>query len=80
MPAVAVITIIGAILTVLVLAAYLIRVARILQRVKAKLGDVIVGVESAAQKTEPLGSILREINKDLAGADKGLQDVLTKQR
>lgn len=80
MPAVAVITIIGAILTVLVLAAYLIRVARILQRVKAKLGDVIVGVESATQKTEPLGSILREINKDLAGADKGLQDVLTKQR
>ena len=59
MPSAGVITIIGALLTVVVLAAYLIRVALILGRVNGKLGAVIVGVESAGQKTAPVGSIVR---------------------
>ena len=80
MPAAGVITIIGALLTIVVLAAYLIRVALILGRVNGKLGAVIVGVESAGQKTAPVGSIVREINKDLAGVDSALQGVLAKER
>lgn len=80
MPAAAVITIIGAILTVVVLAAYLIRVALILRRVSGKLSAVIAGVGSATEKTQPVGSIVREINKDLAGVDSALQGVLTKNR
>jgi hypothetical protein len=79
-PAAGVITIIGALLTIVVLAAYLIRVALILGRVNGKLGAVIVGVESAGQKTAPVGSIVREINKDLAGVDSALQGVLAKER
>ncbi len=80
MPAAGVVTIIGALLTVVVLAAYLIRVALILGRVNGKLGAVLVGVESAGQKTQPVGSIVREINADLTGVDKALQGVLTKER
>ena len=80
MPFAAVVTIIGALLTVIVLAAYLIRVALILGRVNGKLGAVLVGVESAGQKTQPVGSIVREINADLTGVDKALQGVLTKER
>ncbi len=80
MPAAGVVTIIGALLTVVVLAAYLIRVALILGRVNGKLGAVIVGVESAGKKTGPIGSIIGEINSALTGVDKALQGVLAKGR
>ncbi len=80
MPPAAIITIIGALLTVVVLAAYLIRVALILRRVNGKLGAVIAGVVSAGEKTKPVGSIIGEINKDLAGVDRALQGVLAKER
>jgi len=79
-PFAAVVTIIGALLTVIVLAAYLIRVALILRRVSGKLGAVIVGVGSAGEKTAPVGSIVGEINKDLAGVDNALKGVLAKER
>jgi len=75
-----VITIIAAILTVVVLAAYLIRVALMLQRVNGKLGAVIADVRTVGKQTEPLGSILGGINHDLTGVDKTLQGVLAKQR
>lgn len=80
MPFVAVVTIIGALLTVVVLAAYLIRVALILRRVDRKLGAVIGGLGAVVEKTEPIGSVVGEINNDLAGVDNALQDVLTKER
>ncbi len=80
MPFAAVVTIIGALLTVIVLAAYLIRVALILRRVSGKLGAVIVGVGSAGEKTAPVGSIVGEINKELAGVDNALRGVLAKER
>lgn len=80
MPAAGVITIIAVLLTVVVLAAFLIRVALILGRVNGRLGAIIVGVESAGQKTAPVGSIISEINKDLAGVDSTLQGVLAKER
>lgn len=80
MPFVAVVTIIGALLTVVVLAAYLIRVALILRRVDRKLGAVIGGLGAVVEKTEPIGSVVGEINNDLIGVDNALQDVLTKER
>lgn len=76
MPLAAVITIIGAALTVLVLAAYLISIALVLRRVDAKLRAVTVGLHSVPDKTKPIGPIIGEINDDLAGVDGALRAVL----
>jgi hypothetical protein len=65
---------------VVVLAAYLIRVALILRRVDRKLGAVIGGLGAVVDKTQPIGPIVEEINNDLAGVDNALQGVLTKER
>ena len=80
MPAAAVFTIILAALTVLVLAAYLISIARVLRRVDARLRAVTTGLHVVTERTEPVGSIVGEINKDLAGADDALRAVLAKSR
>jgi len=79
-PFAAVVTIIGALLTVVVLAAYLIRVALMLRRVDRKLGEINSGLGAVVEKTEPIGAVVGEINDDLAGVDSALQDVLTKER
>lgn len=76
MPVAAVITIIGAVLTVLVLAAYLISIARVLARISSKLREVNAGLNTVPGKTEPLQSIIGEINNDLAGVDDRLRAVL----
>jgi len=78
MPLVAVITIIGTALTVLALAAYLISITLILRRVDAKLHEVTAGLGLVPGKTEPVGSIMGQINRDLAGVDNALQAVLAK--
>ncbi|HEX8933972.1 MAG TPA: hypothetical protein VF788_07240 [Pseudonocardiaceae bacterium] len=78
MPAAAIVTIILAALTVLVLAAYLIRIALVLRRVDAKLQAVTAGLHLVPERTEPVGSIIGEINNDLAGVDKALRAVLAK--
>ena len=78
MPLAAVITVIGAALTVLVLAVYLISVALILRRVDAKLHAVTAGLHSVPDKTAPIGPIVEQINKDLAGADNALRAVLSR--
>ncbi len=80
MPFAAVVTIIGALLTVVVLAAYLIRVALLLRRVERKLSAVLDGLGAVVEKTEPIGAVVGEINNDLVGVDNALQDVLTKER
>jgi len=79
-PAAAWVTIILALLTVVVLAAYLIRVALILRRVERSLATVIGGVGAIVDKTKPINSVLGEINQDLAGVDSALQEVLTRER
>jgi hypothetical protein len=79
MPAAAVFTIILAVLTVLVLAAYLISIARVLGRVNARLREVTAGLHLVTERTEPVGSIVGDINNELAGADNALQAVLTKR-
>ncbi|MGH3523653.1 MAG: hypothetical protein ACRDU4_12730 [Mycobacterium sp.] len=78
MPAAAVVTIIAALLTVVVLAVYLIRIASVLGRVNAKLRAVTDGLHVVAEKTEPAGSIVREMNSDLAGVDNAFRRVLAK--
>ena len=76
----AVVTIVAAGLTVLVLAAYLIYVGLVLWRVDARLTAITAGLESINQKAAPVGPILTEINSDLAGVDGALRAVLTKRR
>lgn len=76
MPLAAVITIIGAALTVLVLAGYLISVALVLRRVNAALRSANANLRLVTEKTEPVGGIVGEINSDLAGVDDALRRVL----
>lgn len=78
MPLAAIITIIGAALTILVLAAYLIGVAVVLWRVNSKLRDVTADLHLTTQRAEPAGAIVGEINSDLAGVDDALRAVLAK--
>jgi hypothetical protein len=78
MPAAAKVTIIAALLTVLVLAAYLISIARVLGRVNSKLQAVNAGLPTIAEKTEPVGSIIDAINSDLAGVDNALRRVVSR--
>ncbi|HEY2762767.1 MAG TPA: hypothetical protein VGJ13_01920 [Pseudonocardiaceae bacterium] len=78
MPLAAVITIIGAGLTVLVLAVYLISIALVLSRAAAQLRAVTTGLHVVTERTEPIGSIVGEINSDLAGVDQALRAVLAR--
>jgi hypothetical protein len=78
MLAAAIFTSVLAALTILVLAAYLIRVARVLVRINAKLRDVTAGLHLVPQRTEPVGAILGDINNNLAGVDKALKGVLAR--
>lgn len=79
MPAAAIFSIVLAAITVLVLAAYLISIARILVRISAKLRAVNTGLHVVTERTEPVGSILGDINSDLAGADDALRAVLARR-
>jgi hypothetical protein len=79
MPPNGIITIIGAGLTVLVLAAYLISIALVLRRVDAKLHEVTAGLRLVTERTKPVGSIVGEINNDLGRVDSALQAVLARQ-
>ncbi|MGH4013930.1 MAG: hypothetical protein ACRDSL_08380 [Pseudonocardiaceae bacterium] len=79
MPLAAVITIIGAGLTVLVLAAYLIGIALVLWRINAKLRAANADLHVVTERTEPVGSIVGEINSDLAGVDDALRAVLARK-
>lgn len=78
MPIAAVFTIIGAALTVLVLAAYLISIALVLRRVDSALRSVTSGLHLVTERTKPIGSIVGDINKNLAGVDDALRAVLAR--
>ena len=78
MPLVAWITIIGALLTVVILVAYLTRIVLVLARASAKLGPVAAGLHEVGEKTQPISPIVGEINKDLAGVDNALRAVLAR--
>ena len=72
MDAAAVVTIAIATVVVLVLAAYLIAVIRVLVDTSGKLTTVIAAVGAIVQKTEPVEPVVRSINGSLTKA----QDVL----
>jgi len=78
MPVAAVITIIGAALTVLVLAAYLISIALVLNRINTRLRGDTADLGLVTEKTGPVGGIVGEINKDLSGVDNALRSVLAR--
>lgn len=77
MPLPGVIFLVGVALTVAVLAAYLIRVALILVHVNFTLGTIIAGVRAIATQVEPLNPVISEINNDLAGLAKALEDLVS---
>jgi len=76
----AVVTIIGALLTILALAGYLIFVALVLRRVDTQLGQVLGSIGDINRKAGPVGPVIRDINKALGGVDAALQGVLAKER
>jgi uncharacterized protein YoxC len=73
MPLAAVVTLIGTALTIVVLAAYLIRVALILKHVSFTLGTIVAGVRAIANQTEPLGQVVNDINQELDGLRAALE-------
>lgn len=76
MPLAAVVTLIGVALTVVVLAAYLIRVAAILQHVNFTVGTINAGVRAIAQGAEPLDPLISEIYSHLETTRLALEDAL----
>jgi hypothetical protein len=76
MPAAGVVTLVLVLVTVAVLAAYLIRVALVLKHVNGALGDVIAGVSAIEVATRPVTPILESIAGDLAATQTALEDLL----
>lgn len=76
MPLAAVVTLIGVALTVAVLAAYLIRVALILDHVNFTLGTINAGVRAIAMGAEPLEPLLNDIYGYLEDTRRALDETL----
>ncbi len=76
MQPVAVVTIVGVVLTVAVLAAYLIRVIFVLKHVNFTLGTIIAGLNTIASATEPLQSSIARVNRELSEAAGNLASAL----
>lgn len=76
MPFAAVVTLIGVFATVAVLAAYLIRIAFILDHVNFTLGTINAGVISIAMAGEPLEPLIGGIYKELEETRITLDDAL----
>ena len=75
MQPVAIVTIVGVVLTVAALAAYLIRVIFILKHVNFTLGTIIAGLNAIANQTEPLGPLITRVNRELSEAGATLAGV-----
>jgi len=75
---VAVVTLVGVALTVLVLAVYLVTVAWILRHVSFTLGTVIAGLRAIANQTEPLDEVITEMDKDLEDVKLALEALVAK--
>ena len=76
MPAAAIVTLILTAVLVLALAAYLIRVILVLNHVNDTLGKVTFGVRAVAHRTEPLASVVGEINGDLIAVAGALETLV----
>jgi len=80
MQPVAIVTIIGTVLTVAALAIYLITVAVILKRVNFQLGTVLAGLWSISNQTEQLGPVITAINRELTDANEALESALYREQ
>lgn len=76
MPAPAIATIVLAVVVVLVLAGFLLAIARVLLDVHRKLGPVIEAVGMIASQAKPVDPVVRSITSNLATAQGGLSSLL----
>lgn len=67
---------IGLAVAVATIALYLIVVAAMLRDVSFTVGTVLVGVRSIALQTQPIGSVLRDIVRDVQTVDDALEGLL----
>ncbi len=78
MPAVAVFTLIGVGILVVVLAGYLIRVAFILWQVVRQLEVIIDGVVAVSEEAAPIGQVANAINADLDAGRRALEGAVAR--
>jgi hypothetical protein len=76
MPAAGVVTLLLVLVTVAVLAASLVRVARLLKHVNFTLSAVIDGVGAIELATQPINPVLGDIANDLAATQQALDNLL----
>lgn len=76
MPAVAVASLIGVALLVVVLAGYLIRVAFILRHVVGRLNTILGAVGAVIDESAPIGEVAGLINADLEASREALEAAL----
>ncbi len=79
MPAAAVFTIILAVVVILVLAVFLVTIARVLAGVRTSLDGVIAAVGTIGAKTEPVNGVVQSINTNLGGARDTLTSLLERK-
>ena len=72
-------TLVAAALIVAALAAYLIAIAVPLRRTLFTLGTVNVGLRAIAERVEPVGEIVRDINATLGAVRDALGAVLARK-
>lgn len=76
MPAVAVVSLIGVALLVIVLAGYLITVAAILRHVVSRLNTILDAVGGVIEESAPIGEVATAINADLDASRRAIEAVL----
>ena len=72
-----IVTLLGVAATVAVLAIYLITIQTVLTKVSYILGTVLIGVRSIANQTQPMASVIRDIDNDIAAARNALDGVVS---
>ena len=72
-------TLVELVVLVLVLAIYLILIARKLNRISKTLGLVTFGVRAIEKQTQPIGPVLADINGALEGVAAALESVVGPQ-
>jgi len=72
----AMVTLVGVAIIVAALAVYLTIIAYTLYRVSFTLGTVLIGVQSIAHQTTPVGEVVAGIAEDVFAIDGALNSVL----
>ena len=69
-----VVMLIAVILTVIVIAAFLITVVTLLGQIWSRINTILGVVGGVVEKTEPLGPVIGEIKADIAGGEAAIVD------